>query len=119
LTLITAGHLKVSAEPLTTKLLQVFEARLPVRKGQMEMVGCNTVCSLDWTKRNGEKAGTEWLATLVDVDSGVMLWQRGVKTTSVDEIADDLSRVGDRSNFNAVACMIDNVPLVSEPQNWA
>ena len=85
----------------------------------MEMVGCARVCSLDWTKRNGEKAGTPWLATLVDVDEGVMIWEKGTQTTTVVEIADDLRLVGQRPNFTAVACMIDCVPASEDAQSTA
>ena len=47
--------------PLLDKLLHVLDERKDVRYGQMQAQGSNYACSLDWTKRNGEKAGGEWL----------------------------------------------------------
>ena len=106
----------LNPDPMTTKLLDVFEARKSVRLGQMEQVGCQHVCSLDWTKQAGEKLHAPWLVTLVDVDYGTMIWQKEVQSTKVEEIADDMTLIADRPNFKASVCMIDNVPLSANPQ---
>ena len=93
--------------------LTVLEGRRPMNEAMMTSIGSEISCSIDWSKKPGEKAGANWSCTITN-DTGLLALELLTVSVGIGEIQDSLAQLTQRPQWGACVVIIDNVPVVDE-----